>query len=115
MRFIRVIMSNTFMLPDDIIGITFFPFIIMRKSYFDEMPEGVKTMMINHEKIHVAQQKEMLVVFFYLWYFIEWAIRLLIRQPHAYRNISFEAECYAHQKNPEYLKTRKRWAFMDYL
>lgn len=57
----------------------------------------------------------MLVVFFYLWYFIEWAIRLLIRQPHAYRNISFEAECYAHQKNPEYLKTRKRWAFMDYL
>lgn len=48
MRFIRVIMSKTFMLPDDIIGITFFPFIIMRKSYFDEMPEGVKTMMINH-------------------------------------------------------------------
>lgn len=32
--------------------------------------------MINHEAIHTAQMKEMLYVFFYLWYVIEWVVRL---------------------------------------
>ena len=31
---------------------------------------------IDHEAIHTAQMKEMLYVFFYLWYFVEWVIRL---------------------------------------
>lgn len=33
---------------------------------------------IRHELIHTAQQREMLYVFFYLWYVIEWLIRLLL-------------------------------------
>lgn len=32
---------------------------------------------INHESIHTAQMKEMLYVFFYLWYGIEWLVRLV--------------------------------------
>ena len=31
---------------------------------------------LNHERIHTAQMKEMLYVFFYLWYFVEWLIEL---------------------------------------
>ena len=31
----------------------------------------------NHEAIHTKQMKEMLYVFFYLWYVIEWIVRLL--------------------------------------
>jgi hypothetical protein len=44
---------------------------------------------INHESIHTAQMKEMLYTFFYIWYIIEWVIRLF-KKGNAYRNISFE-------------------------
>jgi hypothetical protein len=68
---------------------------------------------LNHEKIHTAQIKEMLYVFFYVWYVIEWLIRL--PKGNAYRNISFEREAYANDKDPNYLKTRKRYAFLKYM
>lgn len=68
---------------------------------------------LNHEKIHTAQMKEMLYVFFYIWYLIEWLIRL--PKGNAYRNISFEREAYTNDKNPNYLKTRKRYAFLKYM
>lgn len=42
----------------------------------------------NHERIHTAQMKEMLYVGFYVWYLIEWIIRLF-GKGNAYRNISF--------------------------
>ena len=52
---------------------------------------------IRHETIHTAQMKEMLYIFFYIWYGIEWIIRLLMKG-NAYRNISFEREAYANEK-----------------
>ena len=68
--------------------------------------EGVKITeeMINHEKIHTAQMKEMLYIFFYLWYVIEWVIRLF-KKGDAYRNISFEKEAYI---NEDYLITLRK-------
>ena len=33
---------------------------------------------LNHEAIHTAQMKELLYVGFYLWYIIEWFIKLFI-------------------------------------
>ena len=68
---------------------------------------------LNHEKIHTAQIKEMLYVFFYVWYVIEWLIRL--PKGNAYRNISFEREAYANDKDPNYLNTRKVFAFLKYM
>lgn len=68
---------------------------------------------LNHEKIHTAQIKEMLYVFFYVWYVIEWLVRL--PKGNAYRNISFEREAYANQGNTEYLSTRRLYSFMKYL
>ena len=44
----------------DIFAITLWPFIITR----EEMSADV----LNHESIHIAQQKELFVVFFYLLY-----------------------------------------------
>lgn len=72
---------------------------------------------IRHEQIHTAQQREMLYVFFYLWYVIEWAIRLcLYRHAHkAYRNISFECEAYNMQRDLLYLDDRKHYAWVKYL
>lgn len=68
---------------------------------------------LNHEKIHTAQIKEMFYVFFYVWYVIEWLIRL--PKGNAYRNISFEREAYTNGNNTNYLKTRKRFAFLKYI
>ena len=59
--------------------------------------------LINHERIHTAQMLEMLVVGFYLWYTVEWLVRLLMRG-NAYLNISFEREAYRHMYNLEYLE-----------
>jgi hypothetical protein len=72
---------------------------------------------IRHEQIHTAQQREMLYVLFYLWYVIEWAIRLcLYRHAHkAYRNISFECEAYNMQRDLLYLDDRKHYAWVKYL
>ena len=68
---------------------------------------------LNHEKIHTAQIKEMLYVFFYVWYVLEWLIRL--PKGNAYRNISFEREAYDNQYDLNYLKSRKRFDFTKYL
>lgn len=72
---------------------------------------------LNHEKIHTAQMKEMLYIFFYVWYVIEWFIRLFAFKgaKFAYRNISFEREAYSNDKDQDYLNTRKRFAFTRYI
>ena len=69
---------------------------------------------LNHEKIHTAQIKEMLYVFFYLWYLIEWIIRLFM-EGNAYRNISLEREAYTNQDDLSYLKSRKRFDFAKHI
>ena len=87
-----------------------FGFIFVRK----ELRHLFKEKDINHEKIHTAQMKELLYIFFYIWYFFEWLF-LLIKygsQKKAYRNIRFEKEAYNNQDNLEYLKTRKHYAFL---
>ena len=68
---------------------------------------------LNHEKIHTAQIKEMLYVFFYLWYVTEWLIRLFMKGD-AYRNISFEREAYNNENDLNYLENRKRFNFTKY-
>lgn len=70
--------------------------------------------LINHESIHTEQMKEMLYVPFYLWYVIEWLIKLF-GKGNAYKNISFEREAYANQYNLYYLKTRKRYSWVKRL
>ena len=70
--------------------------------------------LINHESIHTEQMKEMLYVPFYLWYVIEWLIKLFCKG-NAYRNISFEREAYDNQYNLDYLKTRKHYSWIKRL
>ncbi|MEE9912328.1 MAG: hypothetical protein K4571_11465 [Deltaproteobacteria bacterium] len=69
---------------------------------------------VNHEAIHTAQMKEMLYVFFYLWYLLEWLIRLLGKE-NAYRSIAFEKEAYCHDEDRNYLKNRKPYRWLKYL
>lgn len=74
----------------------------------------VSDRMINHEAIHSAQMKEMLYVFFYIWYLIEWIIRLLLPGD-AYRNISFEQEAYDNEYDMDYLSNRKHFNWFRYI
>lgn len=66
---------------------------------------------INHERIHTAQQREMLFVGFYLAYIIEWVFNLLKYRcwNKAYMSISFEKEAYLHGKDLNYLNARKHF------
>ena len=68
---------------------------------------------LNHEKIHTAQMKEMLFVFFYLWYGIEWLCKLIKYSPkEAYKNISFEREANKYRYRMDYLSWRKHYKWL---
>lgn len=72
---------------------------------------------IAHESIHTAQMKEMLYVFFYLWYVAEWLVKLCIYRKSrvAYHYISFECEAFRHQYDENYLSQRSRFAWLHFL
>lgn len=72
--------------------------------------------LINHEKIHWQQQKEMLGIFFYLWYLFEWLVSILVYGIRsAYTNISFEQEANANERNFLYIENRQKFAWFVYL
>lgn len=72
---------------------------------------------INHEKIHTAQMKEMLYIFFYLWYAIEYLIirGLHKKQSGAYHDVSFEEEAHNNDMNLNYLNERKPYAWLKFV
>lgn len=65
---------------------------------------------INHEKIHTAQMRELGYIGFYVLYFLEWLVRLVVATKTAYKGISFEVEAYANQYDYKYLENRKPYA-----
>ena len=68
---------------------------------------------LNHELIHVVQQRELLYLPFFIWYGIEWlALFARYRNPlKAYYHIRFEKEAYRHQNDLDYLKHRKHYRY----
>jgi len=72
---------------------------------------------IQHELIHTEQMKEMLYIFFYVWYIVEWLIRLIIYRDskRAYKKIGFEREAYSSQSDEDYLLNRKPYNWIKYL
>ena len=72
---------------------------------------------MNHERIHLKQQFELLIIPFFIWYGLEFLVRLLQyrNRRDAYLNISFEREAYQNEFDLEYLKKRHFWSFLKYL
>jgi hypothetical protein len=64
--------------------------------------------LLNHEKIHLRQQLELLFVPFFIWYGLEFVIRFFQYRDWkiAYRNISFEREAYENEKDINFLNNR---------
>lgn len=92
-------------------AITIFPFIFARKEY-KPLPERT----VRHKSIHLAQQMELL--FLFLWYGVEWIVRLIQYRnfKEAYRNVSFEREAYENEWDDEYLAfVREPFEFLHYL
>ena len=71
------------------IAINLFGVLFVRNEYKNRFEsEGFSTTTtLNHESIHTEQIKELGYIFFYIWYFIEWLLRLPFGN--AYYNISF--------------------------
>lgn len=69
---------------------------------------------VNHERIHSAQQRELLWIPFYVIYGIEFIVRLILvrNRMMAYYNISFEREAYTHGHDLTYLSRRKHYAWV---
>ena len=68
---------------------------------------------LNHEMIHVAQQKELLYIPFFIWYGIEWLLLFFKYRDweKAYFHIRFEEEAYHHQSDLDYLKHRRHYCY----
>lgn len=77
--------------------------IIVRHGYV------LSPILLNHESIHTAQMRELCYLPFYVLYFIEWLVRLML-PGNAYRNISFEREAYNHDHDTTYLMHRRHYA-----
>lgn len=99
------------MVPRGYVGMTVFPFMFLKYKTL----KG-NSVLINHEKIHLKQQLELLVIPFFVVYILEFSFRLLqYKNWHfAYRNISFEREAYINEKDLNYLKKRPFWNFVKY-
>ncbi|WP_417355514.1 hypothetical protein [Flavobacterium sp.] len=107
-----MVIVSKYLIPKGYTAITLFPFIILRKEEYRQ-----NTTLLNHEKIHLRQQLELLILPFYLWYCIEFLVRFLVyrRWDKAYRNISFEREAYANENVAGYLKNRRLLSFILFI
>ena len=92
----------------DVTAITLFPFIVSR--------EEMSAITLNHETIHIHQQKELFVLFFYILYVSDWLKGLVKYQNarKAYFQIRFEQEAYAKMYEEDYLLNRKKYSWRDY-
>ena len=103
---------------------------LVRRIQYKDTPVPIKTM--NHEGIHVCQAEDFVpkalrkykffmilgFIVFYLLYFIEWLIKLIVSifvACNAYYSISFEQEAYLNEDNIDYQDNRERWAWAKYV
>ena len=93
-------------------ALAIWPFIFLRDKELKN-----DDILLNHEKIHLKQQKELLWIFFFMIYFIEFLAKIVIykRLKTAYRNISFEREAYLYECDFNYTRIKPFWSFINFL
>jgi len=107
-----LLIVTKYLIPKGFRGLTAFPFVFVKYHSDKE-----NTVFINHEKIHLRQQLELLILPFFIIYIIEYFLRLIQygNRNWAYRNISFEREAYDNELNAGYLKRRRFFSFIKYI
>jgi len=107
-----MIITLPYIIAQSFSAVTIYPFIFVRHDKCK-----ADFVLINHEKIHIQQQKELLWIGFFIWYLLEYLFKLLYyrNRYEAYRNISFEKEAYANEYNLDYLSQRKMFSNLRFL
>lgn len=107
-----IVIVCKYLIPKGYRGITLFPFVFLLNE-----KDKSNQCLLQHEKIHLKQQLELLILPFYIWYCFEFFYLLFLYKDikKAYSNISFEKEAYTNEKDFNYLKNRPFWNFITYL
>lgn len=92
------------------LGINICGVLFVRSEYKGKVDSRI----IRHESIHTRQILEMGVIFFYLWYVVEYLIRLFKEKDakRAYRKLLFEQEAYGNEEDEGYLGNRKPYSWI---
>jgi hypothetical protein len=80
---------------------------------FARRTANITPQLINHERIHSQQMRELLWVIFYILYLVEWVVQLVRCRGNAhaaYHAVSFEREAYAHHSDLTYMSRRRHYA-----
>ncbi len=109
---IMFVVVNKFLLSGKFDGVVLWPFIVIKRRELRK-----NRVFMNHERIHLRQQLELLLVLFFIFYLFEYLVRLICYRDtyKAYSSISFEKEAYVNERNLTYLRVRKPWSFIRYL
>tara|TARA_R110000824_G_scaffold96709_3_gene231399 strand:+ start:759 stop:1085 length:327 start_codon:yes stop_codon:yes gene_type:complete len=88
-------------------AVMIWPFILIDKK-------NNRKILLMHERIHFKQAIELLILPFYVIYTLHylWGLILFLNHNQAYLNVIFEREAYKCAHNPNYLKTRKPYAWL---
>lgn len=107
-----MVITAKYLIPKGYAAIALYPFIVVHSKHLCKNP-----VLLNHERIHLKQQAELLVLPFYIWYTLEYCLKLIKykNRRRAYRAISFEREAYKNENNLNYLTARKSYTFLKYL
>ena len=107
-----ILIVSKYLIPKRFKAIALFPFILIRDNF-----ETNNLVLINHERIHLRQQLELLIIPFYVLYFIDYILKIILFKDKniAYKNILFEREAYLNEENMDYLQTRPFWNWTRYL
>ena len=94
----------------DVCAITLYPFIVINEACDHPV-------IMNHEKIHLKQQRELWIIPFYalyVWYWLKGRMQGMDNHD-AYMSIPFEKEAYEHQYDFKYIENRKPGSWKSYI
>lgn len=93
-------------------GMAIFPFILLKEESYKMDKE-----LINHEKIHLRQQLELLIFPFYMFYLFNYLFNRIKYENHniAYRKIIFEQEAFDNEHDLTYLKSGNWFAWLKFI
>jgi hypothetical protein len=105
-----ILIVSKYLIPKGFRGLTVFPFVVVRDRNAQDY-----LVLMNHERIHLRQQLELLVLPFFVLYGLDYMVKLIRYRDKdvAYRNVVFEREAYENENDLEYLKSRSFWRFLN--
>jgi hypothetical protein len=107
-----ILIVSKYLVPKGFRGLTVFPFVVLRERNAQDY-----LVLMNHERIHLRQQIELMVLPFFVIYGLDFLVKLIRYRDKnlAYRNVVFEREAYENEIDLTYLKSRSLWRFLRYI